>query len=80
MRSLLALAQLGAAWRHVFGLQLPRLVDAGRLLSRSVKEIHETIGTVGYSLIDLHAAAALFHHYVVRDGTLLRMVPRRHTP
>jgi len=32
---------------------------------------------VGYWLIGLHAAAALFHHYVVRDDTLRRMLPLR---
>jgi cytochrome b561 len=32
---------------------------------------------VGYYLIGLHALAALFHHYVVRDNTLARMLPRR---
>lgn len=41
-----------------------------------MQEIHETIGTIGYYLIGLHAAAALFHHYVQRDDTLLRMLPR----
>jgi len=30
---------------------------------------------VGYFLFSLHAAAALFHHYVVRDNTLRRMLP-----
>ncbi len=30
---------------------------------------------VGYFLIGLHAAAALFHHYVMRDNTLARMLP-----
>ena len=62
-----------------FGLQLPPLVDADRLLSRAVRELHETIGTIGYYLIGLHAAAAMFHHYFVRDGTLLCMLPRRRT-
>jgi cytochrome b561 len=32
---------------------------------------------VGYFLIGLHAAAALFHHYVLRDDTLTRILPRR---
>jgi cytochrome b561 len=32
---------------------------------------------VGYWLIGLHAAAALFHHYIVRDNTLRRMLPLR---
>jgi cytochrome b561 len=27
-------------------------------------------------LAGLHAAAALFHHYVLRDGVLRRMLPR----
>lgn len=40
------------------------------------KEIHETGGTIGYYLIGLHAVAALFHHYVMRDNTLVRMLPK----
>lgn len=60
-----------------FGLQLPALVGADKALAESLKEIHETIGTVGYYLVGLHAAAALAHHYVNRDNTLLRMLPRR---
>ena len=28
-------------------------------------------------LIGLHAAAALYHHYILRDNTLRRMLPRR---
>ncbi len=60
-----------------FGLQLPALVGADKALAESLKEIHETIGTIGYYLVGLHAAAALVHHYVNRDNTLLRMLPRR---
>lgn len=41
------------------------------------EEIHEAGGTVGYVLVGLHAAAALFHHYVMRDNTLRRMLPGR---
>jgi cytochrome b561 len=58
-----------------FGLQLPALVGENKALADLFKEIHETGGTVGYFLIGLHAAAALFHHYVVRDNTLRRMLP-----
>jgi cytochrome b561 len=60
-----------------FGMQLPALVGPDKALARQLEEIHETIGTIGYYLIGLHAAAALFHHYVMRDDTLLRMLPRR---
>jgi cytochrome b561 len=59
-----------------FGLRLPPLAAPDRALSHQMEEIHETIGTAGYYLIGLHAAAALFHHYFLRDDTLRRMLPR----
>jgi cytochrome b561 len=61
-----------------FGLHLPALIAANETLADTVKEIHEAGGTIGYFLIGLHAAAALFHHYVTRDNTLLRMLPKWH--
>lgn len=60
-----------------FGLELPPLIGRDKPLYDTLKEIHETIGTLGYYLIGLHAAAALVHHYVRRDNTLLRMLPKR---
>lgn len=60
-----------------FGLQLPALMAENRDLAETIKEIHETGAVAGYFLIGLHAAAALFHHYVVRDNTLRRMLPWR---
>jgi superoxide oxidase len=69
---------LSAAGKPIpfFGLELPALVGVDKDLSGSFKEIHETIAEIGYWLVGVHAAAALFHHYVVRDNTLLRMLPR----
>lgn len=60
-----------------FGLHLPALIAKNKDTADLIKEIHETGGTVGYFLIGAHAAAALFHHYFVRDNTLIRMLPRR---
>jgi cytochrome b561 len=57
-----------------WGLTLPPLVAPNEGLAELIEEIHETAGTVGYWLIGLHAAAALFHHYVLRDDTLRRML------
>lgn len=70
---------LSAAGKPIpfFGLQLPALIGESKSVATSIKEIHEIGGTVGYFLIGLHAAAALFHHYVVRDDTLRRMLPGR---
>jgi len=62
-----------------FGLQLPALIGENKALADTIKEIHETGGTIGYYLIGLHAGAALFHHYIKRDNTLTRMLPKRRT-
>ena len=52
-----------------FGLALPALLEVNKAISESIEKIHETTGTVGFFLIGLHAIAALFHHYFVRDNT-----------
>jgi cytochrome b561 len=70
---------LSAAGKPIpfFGLHLPALIGQSKDTAEFIKEIHETGGTVGYFLIGLHTVAALYHHYVVRDNTLLRMLPGR---
>ncbi len=60
-----------------FGLQLPALIGENKELARSIKEVHEAVGTAGYFLIGFHALAGLYHHYLVKDDTLLRMLPKR---
>ena len=60
-----------------FGLTLPALLTEDKGLAKQIKDVHETIATVGYFLIGLHAAAALFHHYIQRDNTLRRMLLQR---
>ncbi len=60
-----------------WGLELPPLVAENESLAHTVEEIHETVGKIGYFLIGLHALAALVHHYMLRDDTLRRMLPRR---
>lgn len=59
-----------------FGLQLPALTASDREFADTVAEVHEVIGTLGYFLIGLHTAAALFHHYIVKDNTMLRILPQ----
>ncbi|MCZ8030772.1 MAG: cytochrome b [Rubrivivax sp.] len=68
---------LSAAGKPIpfFGAQLPALLSENKDLAGQLKEVHETIGTIGYFLIGAHALAALFHHYVTRDNTLVRMLP-----
>jgi len=60
-----------------FGLGLPALIGSNEVLADRIEELHELGGRLGYWLIGLHAAASLFHHYLVGDRVLARMLPRR---
>jgi cytochrome b561 len=60
-----------------YGLELPALIAQNEATGEWIEEIHETTGKVGYFLIGLHALAALFHHYVLRDNTFKRILPGR---
>lgn len=66
-----------SAGGKVIPFELPALIGPDKALASAAKEIHQTIGTLGYYLIGLHAAAALYHHYFVGDDTLRRMLPQR---
>lgn len=57
-----------------YGLSLPPIVGEDKALSHNLEEIHEFIGNALYYVIGLHAVGALFHHYVLKDNTLIRMV------
>jgi cytochrome b561 len=60
----------------LFGLaEVPSPWAADRAYARSVKEVHEVIANALIILAALHAAAALLHHWVFRDRTLVRMLP-----
>lgn len=48
---------------------------AARGLGNGLAETHGNIANVILWLAGLHAAAALFHHYVLRDGVLTAMLP-----
>jgi len=55
---------------------VPRLVDEGSALGRSLGEIHGLLVWVLLAFIGLHVAAALAHAFVFRDRVLQRMLPR----
>jgi superoxide oxidase len=57
-----------------YGFELPALIGPDKALAESIEELHVTVGELGYYLIGLHAAAALYHHYLVKDNTLARML------
>ncbi len=76
---LLGWALQGAEGHDValFGLPVPALMTPSELWEDRLEDAHETLAIVGYWLIGLHAAAALFHHVFLRDNTLRRMLPGR---
>ncbi len=63
-----------------FGLELPPLIGADKIFAHELEDWHVLIAQAGYWLIGLHAAAALFHHFVLRDNTVQRMLPERNKP
>ncbi len=53
---------------------------ARKALSVKVVGIHELLANTLLCLAFLHAAAALFHQYVLKDGVLSRMIPALAAP
>lgn len=59
-----------------FGLLIPPpFAPFSREAHRLVNELHEWIGWTIVIVAAGHALAALFHHYVLRDDVLRRMLP-----
>lgn len=67
---------LGKHWM-IFGISMPVSSSPDIDLYDSLMDYHETLARLGYWLIGFHAMAALFHHYFMKDNTLLRMLPAK---
>jgi cytochrome b561 len=82
---LVAEAALGFAFRWGAGRSMtffatgipPLIPEMDRAFRRELREFHEWIGWAIIILAALHALAALYHHYVLKDRVLSRMLPRR---
>jgi cytochrome b561 len=65
----------------VWGLfTLPTLDLGDPDLRHSIKGVHGLLANIIGVTAAVHATAALFHHYILGDGILLRMVPARWIP
>ncbi|TCV99671.1 cytochrome b561 [Biostraticola tofi] len=67
---------LGRDW-WLFGLTMPVADRPDPALAKMLTEWHVTLAPLGYWLVGLHALAALLHHYLLKDNTLIRMMPSR---
>lgn len=62
---------------HFLGLPLPRLVEPDFDLADQLVVWHQDAAWALLVLALLHVSAALWHHFVLRDGVLRAMWPRR---
>ena len=82
---LLAQPMVGLLYTNAYGQranlfllgELPALIDRNRPLAAQLGAIHSVLGYSLLTLIGLHAAAALFHHFIRRDEVLNAMLPAR---
>ncbi len=80
---LLLQAALGFALRwsgnesmSFFGLAIaPPFPPTSKPVHEALGELHENVGWAIIGLASAHALAALYHHFVLRDRVLLRMLP-----
>ena len=62
----------------LFGLfEFPALVGQNHDLQETLEEVHEVLFTTLAVVALLHALAALYHHFFMKDDTLRRMLPFR---
>jgi cytochrome b561 len=61
----------------VFGLfEIPALINNKNNLQDWLGEVHEWVASILIILALIHGGAALWHHFKLRDGTLLRMITK----
>lgn len=78
LSAILALGTEGHPLTLVAGIrmdEMPVLAKSSLLKAMDWGEVHETLGDLILWLSGLHAAGALWHHHVLKDGVLKSMLP-----
>jgi len=57
-----------------FGISMPEIFEKSRNLKYYIHEIHFYLGNLLLILFFLHVLGALYHHYILKDNTLRRMI------
>jgi cytochrome b561 len=64
----------------IFGLfRIPSIAPGDKALRGTIEDWHGLSANILLVVAGVHALAALFHHFVRRDGVLRRMLPSRAT-
>jgi cytochrome b561 len=77
------LTAIAGAWLEAHPLTIFGIGNVGPMLPQahdlgaSIAYVHTILGNVILWLAGLHAAAALFHHFILRDDILTSMLPGR---
>ncbi|QWE15911.1 cytochrome b [Polynucleobacter sp. AP-Nino-20-G2] len=66
--------QAGGKEVHFLGWVWPQLIEPDPNIKKIFKELHESLGTSIYFLVGIHAAGALWQHYILKNETLRRML------
>ncbi|MEO5698857.1 MAG: cytochrome b [Burkholderiaceae bacterium] len=62
----------------LWGVQIQPPISEHHAVGEVVAEIHTWLGDAVLWVAGLHAAAALYHHFVLKDRVLISMLPFRH--
>ncbi len=74
------LSAIVGSWREgnalmIYGNEIEPLIAESRRIGHQTLNIHHRMATVLIFLAGLHAVAAIFHHFVLRDRVLRQMLP-----
>ena len=61
---------------NVLGWNVPSLLTPDMMMEQRATAVHHDIAFVLMALIVSHSAAAMFHHFILKDKTLTRMVTK----
>jgi len=69
---------LGGHSVSYFGLfTIPAIPDVPHMISKIFLTTHVWISYILYIFVGLHILGALYHHFIVKDNILVRMLPHR---
>ena len=57
-------------------ISLPDLIGESEKMAERFESMHELLAHILLILVVIHVLAALKHHFILKDGTLRRMLPR----
>jgi cytochrome b561 len=72
----LGVSAFGATIDFLWLVELPSLIAKDEVLSERILGAHKLIGILMALALSAHIGGALFHHFIRKDRTLLRMLGR----